>query len=145
MMSGCKSSKKGRQREQLIGALLQQPSLEKAAGTTGMSRSTAYRISRSPEFNEEYLAARRAAVAQSSARLQQGSSAAASVLLKVMLDQGNPAATRVRAAECVLERSAKFLELELLELRIEQLERGTKHQRANQDRPKVKLEVPDEQ
>jgi len=100
-------------------ALLQQPSLEKAAGTIGMSRSTAYRISRTPEFNEEYLAARRAAVSQSSARLQQGSSAAASVLLKVMLDTSHPASTRVRAAECVLERSTKFLELELLEVRIQ--------------------------
>jgi hypothetical protein len=32
-------------------------------------------------------------------------------LLKVMLDQGTPASTRIRAAECVMNHSSKAIEI----------------------------------
>ena len=120
--TGGKSSKKRRQREQLLAALLQQPSLEKAAASIGMSRSTAYRIQRTPEFRDEYRNARHEIVAQSGARLQQAANAAAAVLLRVMTDDKTPASTRVRAAAHVLEQAAKFLDSEVLDKRIEVLE-----------------------
>jgi hypothetical protein len=52
--------RRARQREQLILALLQQPGMEKAAASIGISGVTAWRITKTPEFQEEYrLAPRR--------------------------------------------------------------------------------------
>jgi hypothetical protein len=133
------SSKGSRQREQLVMALLQQPSLEKAAASIGISAVTAWRISKTPEFQEEYRQARSAAVAQSMGRLQQGSGAAATVLMKVMLDPTTPAASRVQAAERVLQHSQSHLELEDFELRLRRLEQapraGSAETRAGQPGP----------
>ena len=61
---------------------------------------------------------------QSVARLQQASGAAVSTLLKVMLDANTPATTKVRAADSVLNHSAKAIELEDIEVRVDQLERA---------------------
>lgn len=47
----------------------------------------------------------RDAYGQTTARLQQGATAAASTLLKVMLDPSTPASTKVRAAESVLNHA----------------------------------------
>jgi hypothetical protein len=80
-----KSAKKNRKREQLIIALLQQSDLEKAAASIGISTSTAYRIRQTPEFQTEYLQARRDAVAQAITRSQQGCGAASTTLLKIMM------------------------------------------------------------
>jgi hypothetical protein len=118
-----RSSKKTRQREQLILALLQQPSLEKAAESIGISRSTAWRIQRTPEFQQECLQARRDALSQCRARLQQASGAAATTLVKLMIDPNVPAASRVRAADCVLEHAAQALVSEDVELRLQRMER----------------------
>jgi hypothetical protein len=117
------SSKKQRQREQLIAALLTQPNLEKAAAAAGMSVSTAYRIRRTPEFQAEYLQARRDIVSQAGARLQQGSAAASAVLLQIMADRNIHPAYRVRASTQVLEQSRKLLESEDQEFRLQRVER----------------------
>src|SRR5215470_11716556 len=101
-----------RKREALILALLQQPSLEKAAASIGISLSTAYRMRHQPEFQVEYLQARREAVSQAIARLQQGCNAASSTLLKIMLDSNSPTGSRVRAADRVIEHARKLMEME---------------------------------
>jgi len=123
-MSTRKSSKKVRQREQLIVALLQQSSMEKAAASIGISPVTAWRISKTREFKEDYRKARREAFSHSVGRLQQGSGAAVSTLLKVMVDPNAPAASRVRAADCVLDHATKAMELEDIESRVSELERA---------------------
>jgi hypothetical protein len=115
-------SKKKCQREQLILAILQQPTWQKAAASMGISEVTAWRIRRTPEFRREYLEARREAVSQSLGRLQQGSAATASTLLKIMVDPNNPASSRVQAANRILEQAKGGFILEDLELRIQQLE-----------------------
>jgi hypothetical protein len=51
-------------------------------------------------------------------------SAAATTLLKVMLDQGTPASVKVRAAECVMTHSARAIEIEDIEERVTELERA---------------------
>jgi hypothetical protein len=48
--------RKSRQRDQLILALLQQPGIEKAAAVAGISSATAWRITKTREFVEEYRA-----------------------------------------------------------------------------------------
>ncbi len=82
-----------------------------------------------PEFQTAYRDARRAAHGQSVARLQQASGAAVSTLLKVMLDANTPASTKVRAADSVLNHSAKAIELEDIEVRVDQLERAAEASR----------------
>jgi len=123
-MRASKVSRKARQREQLILALLQQPNLEKAAATIGISTVTAWRISKTREFKAEYRNARWEAFSQSLARLQQASGAAVSALLKVMVDKTTPAASRVRAADRVLDHATKSITLEDIESRIADLERA---------------------
>jgi hypothetical protein len=82
-----------------------------------------YAMAKDPEFQQAYRAARRAAYGQSIARLQQTASAAVSTLLKVMVDAGKPASTKVRAADSVLNHSAKAIEIED-EVRVVELEAG---------------------
>src|ERR1700682_5092723 len=113
---------KAREREQLVLAMLQQPSLEKAAASIGISKASAWRIANSPEYQQEFRQARRAAFSHATARLQSGAGAAGSALLKAMLAQGPPAASRVRAADLVFQHGAKGLEIEDIEARVTELE-----------------------
>ena len=114
--------KLSRKKEQAIAALLSQRGIEEAARAVGIGASTLRRWLRLPEFKEEYLQARRDVVNQVHARIQQNSGAAASVLLKLMADPTTPASVRARTAQCILERSAKSLEEEDIEVRIAMLE-----------------------
>ena len=112
----------GRKQEEAIAALLVQRNIEEAAKAVGVSHKTLLRWMKVPEFDEAYRKARRQAFGQAIARLQQGSSAAATTLLKIMLDQNSPASTRVRAAECVMNQGIRAIEMEDLEARIVVLE-----------------------
>jgi hypothetical protein len=49
---------------------------------------------------------------------------AVSVLLKVMVDSATPASVKVRAADSVLDHSAKAIEIEDIEARLSELERA---------------------
>src|ERR1035441_806770 len=115
-------TRKLRQRAQMILALLQQPGLEKAAAIVGISTATAWRISKTPEFQEAYRQARRDAFTQTLGRLQQAAGAATSTLMKIMVDATAPAGGRVRAADCVLEHAASALDLEDVQVRLVRLE-----------------------
>ena len=114
--------KLGRKQEAAIAALLSQRTLEDASHAAGVGTRTLFRWLEMPEFREAYLQARRQAFGQASARLQQATGAAVSVLLTLMLDANAPAATRARAAHSVLDLAAKSLELEDLEVRLQRLE-----------------------
>ena len=104
--------------------MLSQRNVDEAARTVGVGPATLRRWQKLPEFKAAFVEACRAANSQSTARLQQGTSAAASTLLKIMLDPNAPAATRVRAAAYVLEYAAKAIELEDIEVRVTELERA---------------------
>jgi hypothetical protein len=65
-----------------------------------------------------------AAVAQSSARPQQATSAAVSTLLKIMVDANAPASCRVRAADSVLDHAKQAIEIEDVEIRVAALEQA---------------------
>ncbi len=124
-------SKFGRKKEEAIAALLTQRNVEEAARVAGIGTQTLHRWLKLPEFQAAYLEARRAAVSQANARLQQGSSAAVSTLLKIMVDLSAPAAARVRAADRILERAKQAIEIEDIEVRLTALERSAV--RANPD------------
>jgi len=114
--------------EEAVGALLTQRNVEEAARTAGIGTQTLIRWQKLPEFQTAYGEARRAAFAQSIARLQQASSVAVSVLVKTMVDPAAPHSTRVRAADSVLNHAAKAIELEDIEVRVAALEEAARDQ-----------------
>jgi hypothetical protein len=124
-------TKFGRKKEEAIAALLTQRNIEEAAKQAGIAPNTLLKWMKEPEFDKEYRAARRTAFSQSIARLQQGSTAAATTLLKMMIDAGVPASVRVRAAECILNHAAKAIELEDIEARLSELERAAAESRSD--------------
>jgi transposase-like protein len=117
-------AKYGRKKEEAIAALLSHRNIEDAADAIGISTKTLLRWMKEPEFDSSYREARRAAFGQSVARLQQASGAAVTTLLKVMVDQNTPASTKVRAADSVLNHTAKAIELDDVEARLTELERA---------------------
>jgi hypothetical protein len=117
-------AKFGRKKEEAIVALLTQRNIEEAAWSIGVAPNTLLNWMKLPEFQAAYRAARRAAFGQSIARLQQGTSAAATTLLKTMIDSNTPASVKVRAADSVLNHSAKAIEIEDIEARVSELERA---------------------
>ncbi len=117
-------AKFARKKEQAIVALLTQRNLEEAARSIGIDPKTLLRWMKEPEFDAAYREARRAAFGQSIARLQQGTSAAATTLLKIMIDASTPASVRVRAADSIFNHAAKALEIEDIEARLSELERA---------------------
>jgi hypothetical protein len=115
--------------EQAIVALLEHPTLEKAAGALSVSDVTLWRWMQKVEFQEAYRKARREAFSQSVARLQHASQAAVGTLLRVMTDRVAPAASRVRAADVVLHTALRGMEMEDLEARLDRLEQMTERNR----------------
>jgi hypothetical protein len=115
----------GRKQEDAIAALLTQRNVEEAARTAGIGTRTLLRWLKLPEFQAAYRQARREAFGQAIARLQQGSSAAATTLLKLMLDSATPPSTRARCSESVLSLASKAIELEDIESRLAAVERAT--------------------
>src|ERR1019366_5937516 len=118
---------RGRGRENRVDrailALLEHTTADKAAAAIGVSYVTLWRWMQQDEFQVRLRSARRQAFSQSVARLQQASSAAVGTLLRVMTDQAAPAASRVRAADSVLDHAARAIELEDIEVRLSGLER----------------------
>ena len=114
-------AKFGRKKEDAIAALLTHRTVEEAARSLNIATKTLLRWMKEPEFDAAYRLARRQAYGQSISRLQQGFTAAATTLLKVMVDPATPASTRVRAAEAVLSHAAKAIEIEDIDARLREL------------------------
>jgi hypothetical protein len=125
--------KLGNKSEEAIAALLTHRTIDEAAKAVGVASKTLLRWLQLPEFRAAYHQARRDAFSQCTARLQQASSAAVSTLLKVMVDQNSPAASRVRAADCVLSHSSKAIELDDIETRVTELEQAAEKSKSDQN------------
>ncbi len=117
-------AKFGRKKEEAIAALLTQRNIEEAARSIDVAPKTLLRWLQVPEFQKAYREARRHAFGQAVARLQQGTTAAATTLLKTMIDPGTPASVRVRAAEAIFNHAAKAVEVEDIEARVTALEQA---------------------
>jgi hypothetical protein len=116
--------------ERMIVALLEHSTHEKAAAALGVSTVTLWRSMQKPEFAEAYRKARREAFSQSIARLQYASNAAVGTLLRVLTDREAPAASRVRAADVVLQTALRGMEIEDIEARVTELERASEQAKA---------------
>jgi hypothetical protein len=99
--------------------------VEEAARAAGIGARTLLRWMQLPDFQKAYREARRAAFGQAIARLRPGTSAAATTLLKTMIDPDTPASVRVRAAEAIFNHAAKAIEIEDIEARVAELERAS--------------------
>ena len=116
--------KLGRKKEAAIAALLSHRNVDEAAQAVDVGATTLWRWLKLSQFQAEYRKARRDAFSQSIARLQQGTAAAATTLLKTMIDPATPASVRVRAAEAIFNHAAKAIEIEDIEARVSELERS---------------------
>ena len=110
--------------EQAIAALLSHRSIEDAAREVGVSANTLLRWMKEPEFQAACREARRTVFSHAIGRLQDAAGAAATTLLKIMVDLSTPAGTRLRAIEIVLEQAAKAGEMEDLDDRVARLEQA---------------------
>ncbi len=117
-------TKFGRKKEEAIAALLTQRNIEEAARSIGVAPNTLLNWLKLPEFEAAYREARKASYRQAVARLQQGTSAAASTLLKTLVDPATPASVKVRAAEAIFSHAAKAIEIEDIDARVGELERS---------------------
>ena len=117
-------AKFGRKKEEAIIALLSHRSIEDAAQAVKVAPNTLLRWMEVPEFDKAFRKVRRKVVGQATARLQQATGAAATTVLKLMVDPNVAAAVRLRAAECVFDRAFKSIEVEDLEARLTALERA---------------------
>ena len=116
-------TKFGRKKEEAIAALLTQRNIDEAAKVVGIAPNTLLKWMKDSKFDLAYRAAKRQAFGQAVDRLQQGASAAATTLLKTMIDPNTPASARIRAAECVMNHATKAIEIEDIEARLTAMER----------------------
>src|SRR5262249_33142016 len=123
--------KRTRKQEQLIAALLSHPTIEAAAKSVGISDATAGRWMKTPEFQAVYSKARREAMRQTTARLQEAAAEAVDALREVQRT-GESESARVSAARTILEQSMKAADLEDVQTRLEAPERVITERRTNQ-------------
>jgi len=119
-----------RKQEQAILALLSNRSVEDAAKACHTPVRTLFRWLKERDFDAAYRTAKKASFGQGIARLHHLTSAAVSTLGKVMLDPATPPATKVRAADSILNHTIKAIETEDIEARVAELERSADQSKA---------------
>jgi len=117
--------------EEAVAALLTHRNQEEAARSVGIGVATLLRWQKLPEFQTAYRLARRQAVAQAMARLQQSPGAAVSTMQRLMVESGTPAAVKARISQTILEFAIRGVELEDIEVRVSELERAAEEAKNN--------------
>ncbi len=105
-------------------ALLNEPTLGKAAEAVGVGQKTLYRWLRAPAFSRAYHRARRDAFGQAIALTQRYAPLAVNTLVKVMADHDAPHHAKVSAATTLLRFGREGIELDDLAARVEALEQA---------------------
>ncbi|HEX2837063.1 MAG TPA: hypothetical protein VHN77_02940 [Phycisphaerales bacterium] len=110
--------------EAAIVALLNEPTVARAAITADVDERTLHRWLADPDFARAYRNARRVAFAQAIAVTQRYAPLAIHTLGKIMADQTVGASARVSAATALLKFSRESIELDDLASRVDELERS---------------------
>ena len=110
--------------EAAIVALLNEPTVARAAITADVDERTLHRWLSDPDVARAYRSARRVAFAQAIAVTQRYAPLAIHTLGKIMADQAVGAAARVSAATALLKFSRESIELDDLASRVDELERS---------------------
>lgn len=113
--------------EQLIVALLSEPSVSKACSKADVPQRTFHRwMSERPEFVTAYRKARRDSFQHAIVLTQKYAGAAVNTLARIMTDASAPHSARTQAATAILRFGKDGIELEDLAARIESLEEQAK-------------------
>ena len=120
--------------EAAIIALLNEPTVTKAAVACGINDRTIYRWLDEPAFSRAYRKARRENFAQAIAASQRYAPLAVQTLAKFMADATLSVSARVTAATALLKFSCESIELDDLATRVDDLEKCIKdeQERASQ-------------
>ena len=109
-------------KDKAVLALLQEPTIEKAAARCGISEVTLWRWQQRKDFQELYQAARLRITEAAIAQIQQASVEAVEVLRDVMKKAYKNPAARVSAAKIIFEIAFNATELNRIEDRLTELE-----------------------
>ena len=116
-------TKRSRQIEQVIAALLSTATVRDAAKVAGVSETTVYRMMQDPVFAESYKQVRQQFVANALEGIQHLIGIASKTLLEIMEDPDAPTSSRVAACRTVLDMGLKSLETQAFSQRIADIER----------------------
>lgn len=108
--------------EAAIVALLNQPTIQRAAESCGVAERTVHRWLDDPAFQAAYRKARREAFAHAISQAQRYAPVAVQVLTQVMADRAAPHSARINAASNLLKFAREAIELDDLQARVEALE-----------------------
>jgi AcrR family transcriptional regulator len=100
-----------------LQAVLASRTMDEAAEAVGISRRSLYRLLEAPELQRALRQARAQQMAQAISRLQEEANQAVTTLGEILRNKQASAASRVRAAEAVLEYALRGSEL--LDIRAE--------------------------
>jgi hypothetical protein len=123
-MAEHEGSELGAKQDAAIIALLNEPTIQRAAQQAQISERTLYRWMEEPVFSRTYRAARRQAFSHAVTLTQRYASAAVQTLVKVMTDAKANASAKVNAASALLRFGRDALELDDIAARVEQLEQA---------------------
>ena len=112
--------------QRAILALLQEPSIAKAARSAGVGVTTLHHWLDDPKFVAAYRRAKRHVFEQAIGLTHRYTALAVNTLAKVMVDPAAPYAPRVTAAAAILRFSRDTIELEDIQERVELLERQSR-------------------
>lgn len=108
--------------KQFLLALISSDSVEEACEKVNISRPTAYRYMKDPDFIEARRKAMKELLSSVTSQLQYKATRAVKVLSEIMEDDEAPHYSRVSASKILLERAYKAYEMENIEERIELIE-----------------------
>jgi len=106
------SQKRARKQDQAIAALLEEPTISKAAKKAGIGERTLLRWLKLDDFQAAYRIAQREVLSQAIAQINQATSESVTTFRSIMMDESAPASARVAAAKIVLEVAIKGVERE---------------------------------
>lgn len=96
--------------EEIIAALLSHGTIKEAAAAAGIASRTIYDRMKDKGFKEEYKTARADIVRQAASSLNGKIAAAIDTIAEIMQDPETNPATRLQAAQTILNNAAKFAE-----------------------------------
>jgi hypothetical protein len=128
------NSGRSRLRDKAVIALLQEPTIEKAAQVTGVGLRTLQRWLTDATFQEAMRKAKSDALADATAKLRMAAGRAVQVLYSIANNRRAPCAARVSACRCILEKGLDAHVIEGVEERLLILERqGRSHEKFSID------------
>lgn len=110
--------------EKAIIALLNEPTIGRAAIAAGCGERTLHRWLRDPTFTRAYCQARRQAFSVAVSLSQKYAPMAVQTLARIMNNEAAPYATRVAAAATILRHGRDAIELEDIAARVDALEQA---------------------